>query len=128
MVCGANFLIFKAFIIVCAVGLECETYSQVRDYSNLNVCMAAAVKLKKKLNAQMPSTKFVTGCMDGAAEMETRTGNPPTFLTGDPPCSTSRPKRLGRSLAGLFTYFQPTNTPHKVHAKMPHTPAHRIVW
>lgn len=63
MVCGANFLIFKAFIIVCAVGLECEMYSQVRDYSNLDVCMAAAVKLRKKLNAQMPSSKLVTGCV-----------------------------------------------------------------
>jgi hypothetical protein len=79
MVCGTNFLIFKAFIIICAVGLECETYSQDRDYSNLAVCMAAAVKLKQELNAQTPAFKFVTGCMDVAAEMEIRAGNPPTF-------------------------------------------------
>ena len=80
MVCGANFLIFKAFVLVCALdGSECKTYSQDIDYSNLNVCMAAAVRMKKKLNAQIPSLKFVTGCMDGAAEMEIRAGNPPTY-------------------------------------------------
>jgi hypothetical protein len=38
--------------------------------------MAAAVKLKKELNAQTPAFKFVTGCMDGAAEMEIKAGNP----------------------------------------------------
>jgi len=75
MVCGTNFLIFKAFILVCAVGdLECEMYSQDRDYHNLDVCMASAVKLKKELNAQMPSLKFVSGCMDGEVEIEIRTG------------------------------------------------------
>jgi len=62
---------------VCALdGLECKTYSQNRDYSNLDVCMASAVKLKKELNAQMPSLKFVSGCMDGEVEIEIRTGNP----------------------------------------------------
>ena len=67
-------MIFKAFVLVCAVGdLECEMYSQERDYSNLDVCMASVVKLKKELNTQMPSIKFVTGCMDDAVEMEIRT-------------------------------------------------------
>jgi len=76
MVCGTDFLIFKAFILVCALdGSECEMYSQDRDYSNLNVCMASVVKMKKELNAQMPSVKFVTGCMDDAVEMEIRTGH-----------------------------------------------------
>jgi hypothetical protein len=75
--CRPNFLIFKAFIVVCALnGLECKMYSQDRDYSTLAVCMTAAVKLKQKLNAQTPAFKFVTGCMDGAAEMEIRAGNP----------------------------------------------------
>lgn len=74
---GSDFLIYKAFIIMCALdGLECKTYSQDRDYNNLNVCMASAVKMRQELNTQTPPLKFVTGCMDNAAEMEIRTGNP----------------------------------------------------
>ena len=77
MVYRPDFLIFKAFILVCAVGdLECEMYSQDRDYHNLDVCMSSAVKLKQELNTQMPSLKFVAGCMDDAVEMEIRAGNP----------------------------------------------------
>jgi hypothetical protein len=37
--------------------------------------MASVVKMKKELNAQMPSVKFVTGCMDDAVEMEIRAGH-----------------------------------------------------
>jgi len=51
-------------------------YSQDRDYSTLAVCMTAAVKLRQELNARTPPLKFVTGCMDSAAEMEIRAGNP----------------------------------------------------
>ena len=70
-------MIYKAFVIVCVIGgVECKTYSQDRDYSNLDVCMAAAIKLKQGLSTKMPALKFVPGCMDVVAETEIKAGNP----------------------------------------------------